>query len=367
MTGSGSGHGVEVDGTGNPVTNVTVERLHANEWTVGVFVLGVDDSTVENVVVNGTISGVALAQSGGNRILDVTAYDNSIGVAVGGESNNNTVRNALAVENKWQSLRARERQQRRAKQHRAQQLELGLLLDAQSRAERGLEPRALDGHVSFTEQNVAFRAITDPPALPAGTANRNAYVQIFAAAGQSTVSMTMGDGSGSGSATPWRATDDSSSPRQGTSDSGSVSAENLTEFGVFAALSDSGSGGTTNVTTSQSPSVQRAMTTVPGDIERRHHERRDGGRHQRAAVGSNTTADERGRRWRVDGFGRRHQIGRVRGDGGPRRTGAGRPRRPPKGAPAEAGGLLSSSLGLAKVLLRALASLSRWSSSARFA
>ena len=144
-------------GQQNPVTNVTVERLHANGWTVGVFVLDVDDSTVENVVANGTISGVALAQSGGNRILDVTAYDNSNrGRGRRREQQQHGPERARGREQVGDPLRARERQQRRAQQHRAQQLELGLLLDAQSRAERGLEPAALDGHalVHRTERRV---------------------------------------------------------------------------------------------------------------------------------------------------------------------------------------------------------------------
>ncbi|WP_010612546.1 NosD domain-containing protein, partial [Halococcus hamelinensis] len=207
VTGSGTGHGVEVDGAAKPVTNVTVERLHANEWTVGVFLLGVDDSTVRNVIANGTISGVSLAQSSENRIVDATAYGNSIGVAVGGTSHDNTVRNAVAVENKWGIHFERESGNNTVRDSVARNNTNWDYYSMRNRGPNEVSNLELStATLSFTERNVAFRSITDPPALPAGTANRGAYVEAFAAAGQSSLSLTMDDGAGGGAATLWRAT-----------------------------------------------------------------------------------------------------------------------------------------------------------------
>ena len=358
VTGSGSGHGVEVDGTAEP-GDERHRRAPPRERVDG---RGVRARRRRQ---HGRERRRLTGPSPGSRSPSRAAIGSStspptttrIGVAVGGESNNNTVRNALTVENKWGIHFERESGNNAVRNSIARNNSNWDYYSMRNRGPNEVSNLELStATLSFTEQNVAFRAITDPPALPAGTANRNAYVQIFAAAGQSTVSMTMGDGSGSGSATLWRATDDSWSRVPGaTSDSGSVSAENLTEFGVFAALSDSGSGGTTNVTTQPVAVGPARDDHRSGGIERRHHERRDRGRTNATAVGSNTTAVSGG-----DAGGSTVSAGGTK-SGASRATaatanGSGAAGETAAGETSDAGGLLSSSLGLAKVLF-ALAAL----------
>src|SRR5699024_10679716 len=101
LSGGGSGHGIEINGTVTAVSNVTVENVHAHGWTVGVFARGATDGTIRNTVTNDTTSGVALAASNGYRIVDNTAYDNAIGIAVGGDSHNNMVIRDNAGESIW--------------------------------------------------------------------------------------------------------------------------------------------------------------------------------------------------------------------------------------------------------------------------
>ena len=353
VTGTGTGHGVEVDGAQTPVTNVTVERLHANEWTVGVFLLGVDDSTVRNVVANGTISGVSLAQSGESRVVDTTAYNNSIGIAVGGMSHNNTVRNAVAVQNKWGIHFERESGNNTVRNSVARNNSNWDYYGMRNRGPNTVSNLELStATLSFTAQNVAFRSITDPPALPAGTANRGAYVEAFAAAGDSSLSLTMDDGAGVGAATLWRASQGSWSRVPGaTSDGGTVSGANLTAFGVFGALSDSGNGGPANVTASDSPSVQRTMTTVPGSAATSTATPATTDATAATSVGSNATGVAAGANGSTAADESTERPGAEPGtaasDGSAADTAA-----PETG---DAGGLLSSTVGWAKVIFAAAA------------
>jgi hypothetical protein len=68
LAGNGSGHGIEVNGSSRAVTNVTVKRLQAANWSIGVFYLGVDNGTIRGTITNNTTEGIALAASDRNLL-----------------------------------------------------------------------------------------------------------------------------------------------------------------------------------------------------------------------------------------------------------------------------------------------------------
>jgi hypothetical protein len=100
VSGNGSGYGVVADGSSGLLSNVTVERLVAADWSRGVFYLGVENGTIADTITRDSTEGVGIRASRRITIRNATAYDNALGIAAGGDSTNNTVRDAIAVENK---------------------------------------------------------------------------------------------------------------------------------------------------------------------------------------------------------------------------------------------------------------------------
>lgn len=266
LSGNGSGHGIEVNGTAGSVSNVTVERLHAEDWSIGVFFLAAENGTIRNTVTNDSTEGIALAASSGNRIVDNTAYDNAIGIAIGGESHNNTVRDALAVENKWGIHFERKSGGNTVTNSVARNNSNWDYYSMQNdRSNTVTELELSTATLSFTERNVALRAVSSPPPIPNGTGNLDSFVRIYDTAGTSSLSLTIDYSPTTANAVSlWRTTGtDWSRVRGATATSAhSMSVENTTQFGTFAVLADAGSGGPVNVTTSQPPSMERTLTTT---------------------------------------------------------------------------------------------------------
>jgi len=57
LQGTGSGHAIHANGTAHAVENVTVRRVQASNWSVGVFYLGVEGSTIRGTVAETTPRG----------------------------------------------------------------------------------------------------------------------------------------------------------------------------------------------------------------------------------------------------------------------------------------------------------------------
>lgn len=272
VQGSGSGYGIYVDGSARAVTNVTVRNVQTSNWAVGVFYLGVDNGTIRGTIAEDNIEGIKLAQSDRNRLVDNTAYANSIGIAIGGESQNNTLLRNVAVENKWGIHFERDSQNNTVINSVARNntnWDFFSLRNSGTNTVRNLELTTTT--VSFTGQNVALRSETSPPPLPQGTQSLGTFVEVTETSGgvSSELSLTMSyDAPGGSSVTLYRHDGRYWSPvpqAEVDASANTVSVSNLTEFGVFAPLADApnSNGGPVNVTTDQPVSVQRTLTTVP--------------------------------------------------------------------------------------------------------
>lgn len=269
--GSGSGYGIYVDGSARAVTNVTIRNVQTSNWSVGVFYISVDNSTIRGTVADGNIEGIKLAQSDRNRLVENTAYANSIGIAIGGESHNNTLRQNVAVENKWGIHFERDSVNNTIVNNVARNntnWDFFSLRNSGMNTVRNLELATTT--VSFTGQNVGLRSVTSPPPIPQDTRSLGTFIEITETSGgeSSELSLTMSyDAPGRSSVTLFRNDGRYWSPvRRADADaSANMVSVNLTEFGVFAPLADApgAPGGSVNVTTDQPVSVQRTLTTVP--------------------------------------------------------------------------------------------------------
>ncbi|WP_049903241.1 NosD domain-containing protein [Halococcus agarilyticus] len=270
LEGSGSGHAIHANGTARAVENVTVRRIQTSNWTVGVFYLGVVDSTIRGTIANNNTEGIKLARATGNRLVDNTAYANGLGMAIGGQSQNNTLRGNVAVENKWGIHFERDSPNNTVVDNAARN---NSRWDYYSLRNGGTNTvtdlRLAVTTVSFTERNVGLRSTTDPPEIPQDTRSLGTFVETTGTGGAgSEVSLTMGYDNPNGSSVVvyrndgefWadvdRATIDASSS--------TVTVPNITEFGTFAPLAavPGASGGSVNVSAGASPSVQRTLTPV---------------------------------------------------------------------------------------------------------
>ncbi|HET7324806.1 MAG TPA: right-handed parallel beta-helix repeat-containing protein [Halococcus sp.] len=267
LTGSGSGHGVEVDGSKHTLRNVTVKRLQASNWSVGIFYLSATNGTIRGTITNNNTEGIALGQSTGNELVKNTAYDNAIGIALGGESQHNTIRHEVAVENKWGIHFERDSGNNTVTNSVAQN---NTRWDYYSR-EDGAENTATGiqlsaATVSLTGENVGLRSVASPPPLPRGTENLNTYIEVAGTHGPSSLSLTIHYDS-SRDVSLWRYDGQHWSKiesAQVDASANTISA-NLTQFGLFAVLADApnSNGGPVTVTPNQPVSVQRTLTTVP--------------------------------------------------------------------------------------------------------
>lgn len=267
IAGIGSGHGVEVDGSERAVTNVTVKRLHASNWSVGIFYLGADNGTVQNTLTTNNTGGLALGQANGNELVANTAYDNAIGVALGGESQNNTIRRMVAVENRWGIHFERESGNNTVRNSVARNNTRWDFYSERNEYENTVNNLQLStATISFSGKNIALRSVTSPPPLPRGTENLDTYVEVSRTrGGPASLSLTI----------HYESTNDVSLLRHnGQYWSGVVNTRvdasantisaNLSEFGLFAVLADApnSDGGPVTVTT-EPISVQRTLTPVP--------------------------------------------------------------------------------------------------------
>lgn len=271
LSGNGEGHGVGVNGSSASVTNVTVERLRADNWSIGVFYLGADNSTISGTVVDNNTEGIALGAASNNTLTNNTAYNNAIAVATGGQSQNNTLRDNVAVENKWGIHFERESGNNTITDNVARnnsRWDYYSEYDESTNTVTDLELSTTT--VSFTEQNVALRSVTSPPPLPRGTRSLGTFVETTRTrGGESALSLTMRYDE-QASATLWQAEGSSWSQVPGRRTvvdgaSNSVTVNTSANFGIFAPLADANGGrggGAVTVSADRSPPVQRTLTAV---------------------------------------------------------------------------------------------------------
>ena len=265
LSGDGAGHGVEVNGS----ENVTVRRLRASNWSIGVFYLGAGNGTIERTIADGNVEGIKLGAASDSDLRNNTAYDNAIGISLGGQSQNNTLRDNAAVDNKWGIHFERESGNNSVVNNVARnntRWDYYAERDRSVNTVRNLELSTTT--ISFTERNVALRSVTSPPPLPRGTQSTGTFVETARTrGGDSTLSLTMpSDG---GSATVWQARQsswsrvpDSRTRTDGSSNAVTVNAS--TSFGIFAPLADANGnqGGPVTVSADPAPPVQRTLTPV---------------------------------------------------------------------------------------------------------
>ncbi len=266
VTGTGAGHGIEIDGTENPVSNVTVRDLRASNWSIGVFALGSDNGTIRRTITENSTEGLALGASSNYTLVNNTARGNAIAVALGGQSQNNTLRGMVAVENKWGIHFERESANNTVLDSVARNNSRWDYYSERNDAENVVRNLELStATLSFAGQNVALRSVTAPPALPRGMGNLDSYVEVTdTRGGESTLSLTMSYGNAQNSVELWRHDGQRWSPvgrAQVDSAARTVSA-NLTEFGTFGVLADAGAGagGPVTVSVDDGP-VQRTLST----------------------------------------------------------------------------------------------------------
>ncbi|EMA50121.1 MULTISPECIES: NosD domain-containing protein [Halococcus] len=270
LQGSGSGHAIHANGSSRAVENVTIRRVQTNNWTVGVFYLGVDGSTIRGTVVDNNTQGITLANANDNRMVDNTAYGNGLGIAVGGESQNNTLRNNVAVENKWGIHFERESENNTVTDNTARN---NTRWDYYSLRNDGTNTvtdlRLSTTTVSLTERNVGLRSSTSPPEIPQGTQSLGTFVEVTGTGGGgSELSMTTSyEGSNASSVTVFRHDGEYWTEVNGAETdtaANTATATNLTQFGTFAPLADAAgaAGGSVNVSADASPPIQQTLTPV---------------------------------------------------------------------------------------------------------
>jgi parallel beta-helix repeat protein len=266
VTGTGAGHGIEIDGSESSVSNVTVRDLRASNWSIGVFALGSDNGTIRRTITENSTEGLALGASSNYTLVNNTARDNAIAVALGGESQNNTLREITAVENKWGIHFERESANNTVLDSVARNNSRWDYYSERNDAENTVENLELStATLSFVGQNVALRSTTSPPPLPRGMGNLDSYVEVTdTRGGESTLSLTMNYGSARNPVELWRHDDQRWSPVGRAQVDGSVNtvSANLTEFGTFGVLADAGAGagGPVTVSVDDGP-VQRTLST----------------------------------------------------------------------------------------------------------
>ena len=262
VAGSGLGHGIETNGS----RNVTVRRLQASNWSVGIFYLEADNGTIRDTITNDNTQGLALGVARGNRLANNTAYDNAIAIALGGESQNNTLRNNVAVENKWGIHFERESANNTVVNNVARnntRWDYYSERNEHTNTVRNLELSSAT--VSLADRNVALRSVTSPPALPRGTGNLNTYVEVSRTrGGPSALSLTMQYPDRGGAVSLYRHDGQYWSKVRGAQVDASTVEVNLTEFGILGVLAEDGSGGPVTVTTNQPKSVAQTLTTAAG-------------------------------------------------------------------------------------------------------
>lgn len=267
VTGTGAGHGVEIDGTENSVSNVTVRNLRASNWSIGVFALGSDDGTIRRTITENSTEGLALGASSNYTLVNNTARDNAIAVALGGQSQNNTLGGITAVENKWGIHFERESANNMVVNSVARNNSRWDYYSERNDAENVVRNLELStATVSFAGQNVALRSVTAPPALPRGMGNLDSYVEVTdTRGGDAALSLTMSYGSTQNPVELWRHNGQNWSPvgRAQVDSAANTVPANLTEFGIFGALADAGAGagGPVTVSAETGPADERTLTT----------------------------------------------------------------------------------------------------------
>jgi parallel beta-helix repeat protein len=267
IVGTGAGHGVEIDGSRGPVSNVTVENLEARNWSIGIFALESDNGTIRRTITENSTEGIALGASSNYTVVNNTATGNAIGIALGGQSQNNTLRRMTAVGNKWGIHFERESGNNTVVNSVARNNSRWDYYSERNDDENIV--RNLDlatGTLSFAGQNIALDAVTSPPPLPRGAGNLDSYVEVSdTRGGSASLSLTMSYGNARNSVTLWRHDGQhwSRVPQSRTNSAAGTVSANFTEFGTFAALSDAGAGagGPVTVSVDQEPTVQRNLST----------------------------------------------------------------------------------------------------------
>jgi parallel beta-helix repeat protein len=270
LEGSGSGHAIHANGTARAVENVTVRRVQASNWSVGVFYLGVVDGTIRGTVANNNTEGIKLAQATGNRLVDNTVYANGVGLATGGESQNNTLRGNVAVENKWGIHFERDSSNNTVIDNAARNNSRWDYYSLQNGGTNTVtDLRLAATTVSLTERNVGIRSVSDPPEIPQDTRSLGTFVETTGTGGAgSAVTLTMGyDNPNDSSVVVYRNDGEFWADVDGASvdaPASTVTVPDITEFGTFAPLAavPGASGGPVNVSADASPSVQRTLTPV---------------------------------------------------------------------------------------------------------
>ncbi|UOO93940.1 right-handed parallel beta-helix repeat-containing protein [Halococcus dombrowskii] len=267
VAGTGAGHGVEIDGSRGPVTNVTVENLQAHNWSIGVFALETDNGTIRRTITENSTEGIALGASSNYTLANNTATGSAIAIALGGQSQNNTLRRMTAVENRWGIHFERESANNTVVNSVARNNSRWDYYSERNDNENIV--RNLDlatGTFSFSERNVALGAVTSPPPLPRGAGNLDSYVEATGTrGGQAAISLTMSYGNARNPVALWRHDGQHWSRVADSQTNGAAStvSANISEFGSFAALSDAGAnaGGPVTVSADQGPAVQRNLST----------------------------------------------------------------------------------------------------------
>ena len=274
VSGNGSGYGVVADGSSGLLSNVTVERLVAADWSRGVFYLGVENGTIADTITRDSTEGVGIRASRRITIRKATAYDNALGIAVGGDSTNNTVRDAIAVENTWGI-------------HFELDSGDNTVIDSVGRRntrwgyyafrnERSnvIENLSLDtARISFVGTNIAARADATPAALPDDRRGIGSYAQVVSAGGRSSslssFTMQYADRTDVDESAlelwisslddrVWTAVDGSAV----NTSANRVSATGIETFGTFGLLALSENGGEATATTARPITVRETMTTA---------------------------------------------------------------------------------------------------------
>ena len=275
VSGNGSGCGVVADGSSGLLSNVTVERLAAADWSRGVFYLGVENGTIADTITRDSTEGVGIRASRRITIRNATAYDNALGIAAGGDSTNNTVRDAIAVENKWGIHFELDSGDNTVVDSVARRNTRWGYYAFRNERSNVIENLSLDtARISFVGTNIAARADATPAALPDDRRGIGSYAQVVSAGGRSSSSlssftMQYADGMGVDESAlelwisslddrVWRAVDGSAV----NTSANRVSATGIETFGTFGLLALSENGGEATVTTARPITVRETMTTA---------------------------------------------------------------------------------------------------------
>ena len=275
VSGNGSGYGVVADGSSGLLSNVTVTRLVAADWSRGVFYLGVENGTIADTITRDSTEGVGIRESRRITIRNATAYDNALGIAVGGDSTNNTVRDAIAVENKWGIHFELDSGDNTVVDSVARRNTRWGYYAFRNERSNVIENLSLDtARISFVGTNIAARADATPAALPDDRRGIGSYAQVVSAGGRSSSSlssftMQYADGMGVDESAlelwisslddqVWTTVDGSAV----NTSANRVSATGIETFGTFGLLVPGESDGEATATTARPITVRETMTTA---------------------------------------------------------------------------------------------------------